>query len=489
MSLFTSMLPSHNRVEDINQKLSSDIPALAQILKAKGYNTAALVNNGQMKAHWGFDRGFSLWREYEVDTPAGTCESVTGEALTWLKTGPPEPFFLFLHYYDPHDPYDPPARYREAFGSSLTGAQAREAIWDARYPGEEMDDPELMAQVIGSYDGEIAWLDDELGKLFKALPPDTLVVIFSDHGEAFEEHGWTTHGAALYEEEVRVLLMIRPAGAAEWPAEIEEPVMLLDVAPTILSLCGIEPPLHYEGHDLTRLLEGKGLPQRVILSETKRVLEGRALKMVIRPPWKLIYFLFDGARELYRLPEEHTDLSAQAAGQGEELFELVREWVSEEDYWMIHAKGSGLFEASLEVLDGRVSVFIPVGFDMDRDRLMPSQNGDRLRWAVYPAGEVKSLFFELAPRAAQVRFDFKIDGQRRNEMVFVGTDLNPRTLPFELRDDILIRNPVVEKAFRPERDGLYLMRHRGAGPAARSATGVQLDEETIRQLRVLGYLQ
>src|SRR4051812_32488665 len=84
MSLMTSMLPSHNGVDSINQVLSEQVPTLAETLQENGYDTAALVNNGQMRAHWGFSRGFDTWREFEVDTPAGGCENIAGEAVKWL---------------------------------------------------------------------------------------------------------------------------------------------------------------------------------------------------------------------------------------------------------------------------------------------------------------------------------------------------------------------------------------------------------------------
>src|SRR5262249_2060101 len=183
MALFTSLVPSHNGVEEFRPVLPPEVPTLPQILRAHGYNTAALVNDLQMKAHWGFSRGFGLWREFEEGTPRGTCEHITAEALRWLDAAPAEPFFLFFHYYDPHDPYDPPPRFRKRFGSSLTGEEASRVVRRAQTPASRAPAPDLLREVIGSYDGEIAWLDGELGKLFARLPPDTLTVLFSDHGE------------------------------------------------------------------------------------------------------------------------------------------------------------------------------------------------------------------------------------------------------------------------------------------------------------------
>jgi len=476
MSLFTSMLPSRNRVEDINEQLPDDVPTLAQILRAKGYHTAALVNNGQMRAHWGFDRGFDLWREYEVDTPEGTCENLTAEALRWLAASPQEPFFLFLHYYDPHDPYDPPPRYLEQFGCSLSGQAARDLVWAYRYPGKDIEDERLLREIVGAYDAEIAWLDEELGRLLDVVPDDALTVIFSDHGEAFEEHGWTTHGAALYQEEVRAALMINVPDRTQ-PQVIQEPVMLLDVAPTILSLCGIEPPAHYEGCDLTPLMEGGSLPARPILAETKRVLEGRVLKMCMSAPWKLIYSLFDGSAELYRLPDEQADLSVREPERRERLLAMVREWLAAEDFWIVYAAGKGTYQATVAT-EGRLGVFIPLGVDLERDGIRPSRDGRRIQVTLYPQGGTKGLYFELSPRDARVSFEFRINGQQRDDMVF-----------YEPGEGGAPRSPFLREPFRPAADGFHVLRYGGEAGAARSPRGVTLDEETIQHLRSLGYLE
>ena len=114
--------------------LQQQVPTLAQLLRANGYTTAALVNDAQVDAHSGLNRGFERWQEFHEGEPEGDCEHITAEALAWLGTGPPRPFFLFLHYYDPHFPYDPPPRYREAFGSRLNGAEAKRIYWQARRP-------------------------------------------------------------------------------------------------------------------------------------------------------------------------------------------------------------------------------------------------------------------------------------------------------------------------------------------------------------------
>src|SRR5262249_17807198 len=152
------------------------VATLAQLLQAHGYNTAGLVNDAQMKSRWGFNRGFGLWREFSDSLAEGDCEHLTAQALEWLDAGPAEPFFLFLHYYDPHADYNPPAHYREAFGSNLTGAQTQRVL-KARRPEDALSSRHLLDQAISSYDGEIAWMDHELGKLFQQLPQNTLVIV------------------------------------------------------------------------------------------------------------------------------------------------------------------------------------------------------------------------------------------------------------------------------------------------------------------------
>lgn len=511
MSLFTSMLPSHNRVETINQVLPEAFPTLAEIFRSHGYDTAAVVNNGQMRKHWGFARGFGTWQELEVDTPAGNCENVTAQALRWLggrgpnPSGPDrrdKPFFLFVHYYDAHDPYDPPPAYRARFGVTTTGEEARAIAWAGRLPAQQLP-PEQVARLKNAYDGELAWMDHELGNLFRRLPPDTLVVLFSDHGEAFEEHGWTLHGATLYDEEVRAALVLnhprlRPTSTAAGSV-IETPVMLMDVAPTILGLCGIEPPPHFAGADLRPLLAAGTAttsgPPRLILSETKAVLEGRVLKSAALPPWKLVYDLIDGSTRLYKLPGEAADLSAAEPVMAKTLADRVKPWAAEDDHWLLHADGPGEFDATLTAGgdDGQFLVFIPTGADPERDHLEVSDDGKTLRWLTRPGGRRKSLYVQMSPPGAPVRLDLKTNGQRDPARVFLGpAGSHPAALPVELKTADLTTGPAPDPAHvkpaPPGEQALHVLRRPGSSTAIPARAG-KLDDETLRQLRSLGYIR
>jgi arylsulfatase A-like enzyme len=492
MALFTSMLPTDNGVDGLNKVLPGDVPTLAQLLREAGYQTAALVNDGQMKKHWGFGRGFDAWQEFPVDTPAGSCPNITARALAWLKGRPAEsPFFLFLHYYDAHDPYSAPASYRRKAGTTLTGAEARKLCWHYRTPEHDLRDKALLTDLVAAYDAGIAWLDDELGKLLAVVPPGTLVVILSDHGEAFEEHGWTLHGATLYEEEVRVPLIVRWPDGRPGRKVIGESVMLLDVAPTILARCGVRPPASFEGTDLGPLCDGGSLKRRLVCAETKAVLEGRYCLSVTAYPLRGIYSLFDGRFELYRLPDEHKDLAATDRAAAEALLKPLRRWVDGQQFWMLHAVGEGDYEATVEPGAGGFGLFIPVGHDPERDDLETRAGGRVLRWHVHPdRGRPRSLFLQPARPDAALRVTFQVNGRAAPEQVFLGKDgRHPDALPATVPADLPPVSPFIERPFTAERAGFYLMRHRAPGARPRPARAESLDEATLRQLRSLGYLR
>lgn len=491
MSLFTSLLPSENTVDSINRAIPPQTPILAELLQSNGYVTAALVNNGQMKSHWGFNRGFSLWQEFKVDSPSGNCEHITAKAIDWLGGQRDRPFFLFLHYYDAHDPYDAPDKYKEMFKTSLTGEQAREITWQARSPSIQIRDEKTMQQVVASYDAEIARLDNQLQKLFNAVPADALIVVFSDHGEAFEEHGWMLHGASLYEEEIRAALIMRLPNGEHAGQTIDHPVQLLDVSPTILSICGIPAPTTFSGRDLSPLLNGHDIPKTIIESETKAVIEGRYLHSAISYPWKSIYSVLDGKEELYKLPDEQTNLHGQIQDTHADfqavsaLQSYTRSSISA-DFWMIHVRGNGKFEVLLDTVDDTFPVFIPVGFQHGRDAIELSRN-KRLIWTVFPAGQTKSLYIET-PASGEFMLDVLVEGKRQEESVFVGSRaITTSLLPVALHNTG--GRPLTALCDdRPSTQGVYVHHYQQGGPRG-PATDANIDDDTARQLRSLGYIR
>ncbi len=242
-TILTGTYPQYNHVNDFGVPLAAGLPYLPDILHHEGYKTAAFVGSLILDPIGGtapgFDRGFDLYdagfriktaKENRYDTIERRAGDVIGRVLAWLKTRPPDapPFFLWVHLYDPHDPYDPPEPYKSKFA-----------------------DP---------YDGEIAYADAMLGKLFGALKTaglyqGSLIAMMADHGEAFGEHGERTHGIFLYDETIHVPLLIKlpvsvgshsPKSATKWDGRVG----LIDVTPTILDVTGVAIPKEIQGKSL-----------------------------------------------------------------------------------------------------------------------------------------------------------------------------------------------------------------------------------------------
>jgi len=243
-SLFTARPPLIHGVLKNGHVLPSSASTLAEILKGAGYETAAFVSAFPVKGRFGFAQGFDVYdddftgadssfRDAGMTMPGekGNCDrrahETTKKALEWLRGREGDrPFFLWVHTYDPHFPYNPPPEYADRFLPAGGGLSQK-------------------ASVDGLYCGEVLFADTELGRLVAELDrtvagEDLLVIVTSDHGEGLLQHDWMGHGLLLYEEAVRVPLVMRWPGVIEPGAVVEEPVELTDVAPTILSLLEID---------------------------------------------------------------------------------------------------------------------------------------------------------------------------------------------------------------------------------------------------------
>jgi arylsulfatase A-like enzyme/tetratricopeptide (TPR) repeat protein len=232
-SLLTGLYPYHHgarangtfTLEDRNL-------TLAEVLHAQGYATAAAISAYVLDSSYGLDQGFDL---YHDDLTRGLKHApnmyrerpaeLTNEALfPWLREHAGERFFCWVHYFDPHATYTPPEPYRTDY---------------AAVP----------------YDGEIAYVDSQLGKLLSLLSElgvreKTLVIVTADHGESLGEHGERTHSLLIYDATVRVPLVLSAPAALARGEVLRRQVSLVDVAPTILDLLGIDPPVHFDGLSL-----------------------------------------------------------------------------------------------------------------------------------------------------------------------------------------------------------------------------------------------
>ena len=274
VSMLTGTLPpTHGLRDNMQNRLPEGSLTLAAMLKAKGFTTGAIVSTFVLDRRFGTSQGFDTYddRFQEVHKIGDLSERKGDEtarmARDWLEGHQDKPFFLFVHFYDPHDPYDPP----EPFASP----------WK--------DHP---------YEGEVAFADHCLGQVLEKLRQlglydSTLIVITGDHGEMLGEHGELNHGFFIYEGALRVPLVVRVPRAQGAPRQVDLPVSLIDIVPTVLSQVGAEIPKEVQGVDLSPWLAGRGAGggARPLYAETvtpTRYYGASSLLGVIVDGWKYI---------------------------------------------------------------------------------------------------------------------------------------------------------------------------------------------------------
>lgn len=302
-SLFTSLYPHTHGVIDNFLALSEDVPTLGPILKRKGYKVAGFTASPNLDARHGYIRGFDAYACEEVRAPV-----ICDRALRWLDLFPEEKFFLFLHFYDVHTDYEPLPQYLSKFETSYEGSLDGKVGTLYRVRRGEISVSEAdVRHLINLYDAEIRQLDAALEMFFdtlekKGMFSNTIVVITSDHGEEFLEHGGVLHGVTLYDELLRIPLIIAgpgiPAGRIR-----EEQVQLIDVMPTILDLCDAGAPASLEGKSLVPLILGEDAEwTEIAFAEADHKNVKHDIKRAVRTDrYKLYYDRHTKEEELYDL--------------------------------------------------------------------------------------------------------------------------------------------------------------------------------------------
>jgi choline-sulfatase len=244
VSLLTSTYPFANGVQDNAVALGPDAVTLATVLKSRGYRTGAFVGGFVLDRRFGLNRGFDEYDSpFDLHRRPGKDpseikrlgEDVANSAEKWLAENSGSSFFLLLHLYDLHTPYELPQGKRPPGG-------------------------------VSGYDVELGYLDDVLGQFWdflqqRQLLSNTLVVFVSDHGESLGDHGETTHGYFIYQSTLHVPLIFHwPAQSNAFPAHIDEPAGLLDVAPTVLQYLGVQKPAQFQGRSLLGSLREHATP-------------------------------------------------------------------------------------------------------------------------------------------------------------------------------------------------------------------------------------
>jgi len=287
VSLLTGRYPfDHGVRNNGNFALGDRVPTIAGALHAAGYRTAAFVSAFVLDRRYGLARGFDRYDDrFELERRGA---DTTAAASAWLgeTAGDSRPFFVWLHLYDPHDPYDPPAPYRTAFADRL-------------------------------YDGEIAYDDDVIGTVLERLrglgvDRTTIVAVAGDHGESLGEHGEATHGLFVYESAIRIPMII---SGAEVPngRRISALVRGIDLAPTLLDLLRVPPLDGAQGRSLMSAVAGRGAGPGEAYSETyfpQLYMNWAPLRSIQDERWK---FIDAPAPELYDLANDARELTNLAA--------------------------------------------------------------------------------------------------------------------------------------------------------------------------------
>ncbi len=494
-SIFTSLLPGQHLAVQLRDPLDPARVTIAQMLQARGYATgAAIANSVIYGAESSFDRGFDYFAGLhgEGDRPSKLvgADVVVDAALSWLDARRGLPTFLYVHTMDPHVPYAPPAPFDRKYEPHPT------ADHPAQDPRTDYKEPLDRERMIAQYDGDVAFGDQEFGRFLRALEERGLyersvLVFMADHGEEFLDHGKWLHGRSVFDELVRIPLLVKLPGV-RGGGRVAEQVQAVDILPTLLESQRLPVPAApvIAGRPLQRVLEGKA-DKRPAISEISHrgfVAHGvrtEADKYIHRfePETDELFFdlVKDPSERTSRLdanPERVRFLKAQAeAAMSPNPFRYVLRVTGASEYALVLAT-----EGWLEGVEA-------TGLGPS-ERSLLRENGRRLELLLRPRpGQPREIAFALRPRGAPVTLQGTRDARplHPGDVAFAEGGRPAPAFPFRLPD--------IESEGEHER-GLNLFAPPHGNPA-----GVQvwlalspghklmeLDAETRERLKALGYL-
>jgi arylsulfatase A-like enzyme len=360
-SILTSLNPSAHGAEfSTRHSLPDDWPTIAEMLAREGYRTGAFVAPGQMSKVFGLDQGFEIY-----DDQGGGVQAISKRATAWLDTVHTEPFFLFLHCLDVHAPYFAPTKFRRQFlvgdTSELPDTISIELL-ERINRGKLAFSEEDRQHVINMYDAGIHFTDYFIGRFLGsmdslALSDQTVIILLSDHGEEFAEHGaMGMHSHTVYDELLRVPLIIAIPEVTRPGQTVPEMVRLIDVVPTILDVLGIEPPPTVRGRSLVPFLGDGVLPgEEPSIGEMEPSPTGKGRVVSVRTRrYKLIH---DGPKDQYRLfdllrdPLEANDVEASSPEVVERLTDVMDAYREEAKTFRQHVAGGDTVVVGGELRD------------------------------------------------------------------------------------------------------------------------------------------
>jgi arylsulfatase len=304
-------------------------PTLASVLKEAGYDTVAAVDNANVAASLGYAKGFreyrETWEDVALPTEMDRTRAITETGLRVLKAASPDrPFFLWLHYVNPHTPYTPPAPFDTAFRDAKAAGGPRLPVVKSVHGGIPhqwaVPGKDRLGYYVAQYDGEIAAVDVEVGRVLEALGSSavmdkTVVVLTSDHGESLGEHDYYfDHGENVFDPSLRIPLVVALPGAK--PYRSDALASTLDLVPTVLDAVKVSYPPNLSGRSLLPAVLGRELPlaTRLYGQNDRNLIASwdRRFKLVATPQgdaWR--FALYDRSTD----PGEARDVSARRADE------------------------------------------------------------------------------------------------------------------------------------------------------------------------------
>lgn len=493
-SLFTSLLPSRHLAVQLRDPLDLGHVTLAEMLQAKGFSTGAAIANSVVYSEGShFEQGFDSFVGLHDDSGRASKEvaadKVVDAALEFLDSRRGRPAFLYVHTMDPHVPYAPPAPYDRMFEPHP--APGHPGVDPRTDYSEPLDRERLLAQ----YDGDVAYGDREFGRFVRELRARglyerALFVFLADHGEEFLDHGKWLHGRSVFDELVRVPLLVKFPGGREAGRRVGQQVQLVDLLPTVLHELGLpvpQPPV-VAGRPLQAVLRGDA-PEPPAVSEISHrgfVASGMRTsrdKFVMRfsPEEGDLYF------DLKADPREQADL----APRGGERARLLRAGVEASmvsDPFRRHMKLAGAGDYVLELRSpGWLEGVEPIGFGAGESYAV-EQGGRRLRLRVRPrAGAPREVALSVRPLGAPIWLEGTRDGRplRPSDVAIAEEGTRPASFPLKL-PEIESEHERFQNVLAPPRldpPGLQLWLTPKPGRRV-----MEMDAAACERLKALGYV-
>ena len=344
-SIFTSTYPSVHRARgkaegDKFYPIIGSLNSGVEILSSSGFKTKAYINGPYLAPAFGLSKGFDDY-DYAHGSNAKIRRSdeTVNRALEWIKENSEEQFFLFLHFFDPHLNYDPPRRSLQRL-MKLAGFEYSGTLKSPFSQLKEVRNNELLLSeedwkfIQLLYDAEISAVDESCGKLFRFLKANglydkSILVVLSDHGEEFLDHGGFEHGHTLYDELINIPLMIKMPSSIRAGEIISYQVRLIDIMPTLLEILDMDIPESFQGESLLRLIK-KGRANEIWPAFSEETHWGDELKAVRESCYKFITNDSLDAFQLYNLcsdPGEKNDLANMEKEKAREMRKRIIRWM------------------------------------------------------------------------------------------------------------------------------------------------------------------